>query len=384
MGAPELLPNLRLPWWGGLVGITRSGRPPGWVGPIGLAFADDHACFAQFARDLAGIRPRALARIPFEGDVQALFADPKRLADLVRAALATGRFRGRRVVSCLPAGRSHVMVVNYKAESEAQVTASVVAVARERLKGELEQSVLDYVPVRFSDDAKGSGSAIVAVASRAEVFAHCDALARAGLIPEAVDLAPAALCRLVRASSAPGSDSALVVQFQNDASGLMVMHAGRLIVQRDIEIGVGRILERLTSALEIDAPSARALLGGQGWSGTSALDGWADGFEAARVIDDVLRPVLSELVTEIDRTLVYLASKTRGGTVTTIQLNGGAAAYPCVLEYVRRHIGIPVQVLDPWRMLGAGAANAPAAWRDGCVEFALASGLALRGAVDLG
>jgi type IV pilus assembly protein PilM len=384
MGAPETVVPIRPSRWREALARTAAAATARPIGPIGAEFADGAVHLAQVERGPAGLVLRAAASVPYEGERTALFADPRRLRTLLRGALARGGFSGCTIASALPSGLVRTMVVNYKAESEAQVTAAVVAVVRERLKGDLDQSVLDFAPVRLADDAKGSGSAIVAVASRAEVTSWCDRLRAGGVVPGALDLPAAALARLARASTGPGADSALVLRMQADSSFIVAMYGGRLIVLREIEIGRRRLLDALAGALDLDSASAAALLRGDtAWHGEPDA-GLPDAAEAARVVGDVLRPVLTDLVAEIDRTLVYLASKTRGGTVGTLYLDGHAAAYPSVANHVRRHLGLPVEVLDPARILVPGPRVAADPGAAVGPDLALACGLALRGAVRLG
>lgn len=384
MGAPETSVLTYPSWWRALLGVARAAPAGRSSGPVGVDFADGAVRLAQVERGPDGPVLSATAIVEYDGDRAALWDDPRRLRALIRVALKRGGFRGRDVVSTLPSALVRTMVVNYKADSEAHITAAVVAVVRERLKGELDQSVLDFVPVRLADDAKGSGSAIVAVASRAEATAWCDRLRAAGLVPTALDLPAAALARLARASHGPGADSALVLSMQSESSFIVAMHGGRLIVLREIEVGMRRMVDALAGALDLDRASATSLLRGDTlWQGESDV-GLPDAVEAARVVDDVLRPVLTELVAEIDRTLVYLASKTRGGTVGSLYLEGRAAAYPSVANHVRRHIGLPVDVLDPARILALGPRLEARGKGAARADLALACGLALRGAVRLG
>src|SRR5262249_42847808 len=139
---------------------------------------------------------RAAISIPYEGGRDALIADGARLKALVARALATRPFQGRQVVSCLPAADVSIVTLSYQRAAGEDDAAAIVRELRERMKDELDRSVVDYMAIR-SDSAEAQRSAIVVSAHRERVLAYLATLKNAGLEPVALDAGPAALARLV-------------------------------------------------------------------------------------------------------------------------------------------------------------------------------------------
>jgi len=72
-----------------------------------------------------------------------------------------------------------------------------------------------------------------------------------------------------------------------------------------------------------------------------------DNGEVERMLKDVLRPGLAALKSEVNKTLSYTASKTRGRIVDKIYVTGSLARYPGIEGFLGEHFTLPVEVLNP-------------------------------------
>ncbi|MCK6391905.1 MAG: pilus assembly protein PilM, partial [Azonexus sp.] len=88
------------------------------------------------------------------------------------------------------------------------------------------------------------------------------------------------------------------------------------------------------------------------------------------------------LLQEINKTLVYMASKTRGKSVDVIYLAGSAARYPSLLTSFQQQLQVPVVPLEPVSLFAHDERVRPQlGLRPGIV---LATGLALREVPEIG
>lgn len=357
-GAPRMMPGAR-------------------VAPIGLDIAAERLHMVQF--DAGAGRPvvRAAVSVPYAGGRDALLADPARLGALVRDAMASRPFRGRQVVSCLAPADMRTMVMSYQRAAGQDDAAAIVRELRERLHAELDSLVVDYLPIRADDLQSAERSAIVVTAPRERVLAYLAALAAARLQPVALDIGPAALARLVGALDAGRHTNTLLLNFGRARSYLSVIWGRRLMLDRDIDFGEDRLAQRLADVLGMGLPEALRLLHTHGLDaqgGSSAARAAAIGHTVA----EVLRPAFGVLAEEINKTLIYTASKTRGESVQRVRLLGSVARYPGVAAFVEELVSLPVEVLEPLRAFEArpGAFGADMPSRG--VGIGVAAGLALR------
>lgn len=307
-----------------------------------------------------------------------LLANPKRLKELIKQAFAEQPFRGSRVVTCLPSDHVKMLLLNYSVAEGASEPDSVIRELRERLHEELDGMVVDYIPVRQEHPSR-SKEAIVAMAARDKVTAYLDALSEAGLQVAALDVAPAALARLmswINATETSAFPNLLLINFGLRNSYLTVVWGRRLMFDRPVEFAEQRLLARLKNILDIAEPEGKQLLLERGLGASSEHD---DGNEISRTLKEVLRPEFAALKAEVNKTLAYTASRTHGRSVDSIYVVGSIARYPGIEHLLREQFSVPLKILDPCSIFKHHLTDKELAWLRPHSGVAAATGLALRG-----
>lgn len=351
------------------------------TGPIGLHMAREAIHLVQLelhATGVAGIR--AWASVPLPGGSEEIVQSPKRLRMLLRKALVSGGFKGRKVVSAMPHGKVRIHSVTYRPTRDRSDAEEIVHLMAERLESSLAEHVLDFLPVR---DATSDGErlALVTVSRRDEVIAYLELLRQAGLEVAALEIGPAAIRRLVCAMSAAGDPENVLVINAGDRASFMTMVSGRrLLFDQEIDFGERKLLDLVAGSLDMPASMVRDLVVGGGLGGASGTT-LAEA-DISGAIVEILRPELKKLVAEIERAFLYAASETRGGGIRRVYLVGSIARWPGADRHLSMLAGMPVtNIPDPLAALTqTGGVNLP---QRVIPEIAVATGLALRD-VDAG
>jgi type IV pilus assembly protein PilM len=347
--------------------------------PIGVDFAGERLNLLQMSGAPGGAQVRAAASLTYPMPRERLFDAPPALARFVRASLASAPFAGRRVYCALPPGLVRIVPLTLQltpGQSEAQLVAKA---AREQLGIVMDESVLDYYPVRSIDGDASERHLLLAVARQAQVMAYLTLLSNAGLEPVALDIGPAAIARLLAAIQRDDlGQSALLINFGLCKSFLTVIWGRRLMLDREIDFGEGQLGAKLASALALAPGMAVALMREHGFGarlpGLGARD--AAQPDAGRTIGDILHPEFAALAEELARTQVYVASRTRGRAVSRVYLNGSLARYPNIRQRISDLVTLPVELLNPFDGFAAPRIARPPGLEQ---SIALAAGLALRG-----
>jgi type IV pilus assembly protein PilM len=349
--------------------------------PIGLDMGPKRLNLVQMVCTSGRPTLSAVASVPFSCTRDELLVQPKILRSLLAQAFAAQPFKGKRVVSCLPADQMKIMSLNFShAEGQAD-DAAIVAELRERMKGELDNMVVDYLPLRQEDADAGKRDALVALASRDHVLAYLKALTSAGLQVDALDIGPAALARVVKHAGArhfpefPQKPNALLINFGADASYLTVIWGRRTVLDRAVEFCENRLLNRLKLALDMSPELAIQVL-----YRVAGEHGEHD--ETAQIVAEVFRPELALLHQEISKTLVYMASRTRGKSVDAVFLAGPIARYHGLVHSLRQQLNVPVYILNPVADFSAPKNRDDDETLGTMAGMALTAGLALREVPD--
>ncbi len=350
------------------------------AGPIGLELAAEKMHLVQMEMTHDGPRIRAAVSLDYPCPREELLASPAKFKAFINKGLARRPFKGKRVVSCLPASDIEILFLSFKQLDGQSVSDAIVRELRERVKDKLDDSVIDFLSIRDDNNQHGEKNAIVAIASKKHVMEYLAHLQQAGLEPVALDIGPAALGRLV--SHLPSNKThpnVLLVNFGRDKSYLSVIWGKRLMLDREIDFGESRLIARLCKSLNINEEMASKLLYEQGLHTHQSTAGESD---FARTLTEVLRPEFSALSEEINKTLIYTASITRGSSVEQSYLLGSVARYPQVAGFMQNLLSVPVDVLNPFNSFVCNSDAALQTELDPIAGIALASGLCLRGMTD--
>lgn len=350
-------------------------------GEIGLDLSNERANLVQFDNSPGGPLIRAAASLAYPCTRDELLADPRQLKALIRQARSEHAFTGRRVVSCLHPAELQIFPIGYTVDQGRDDATAILGELRERLKGALDASVVDYLSIRTEDGDSARREALVAVASREAVLRHLDLLENAGLHSSAIDIGPAALARLVsfvnETDRREQHPNALVINFGGAKSYLSVVWGRRLILDREIEFGQRSLVDRVVRLLGMNEEMALRLLNECGFRSEPGQHRGEP--EMAQTLMEVLRPEFANLTTEVNKTLIYTASRSRGRSIDQIYLLGSVGRYPGIDRLVNEMLAVPVEVLNPFRAFGGRLREADLARLLPIAGISLACGLALRG-----
>ncbi len=376
---------MRIPGWWGL----RSGGST----PIGVDFDRDRVHWVQLDRIKDSLTLRDACSIAHGGDLEALLYSKEDLKPLVREVLRKGHFRGRRIVTQAPSTDLRLMIVNYAVDAAKSVPQQIMDLARERMRDDLSDHVVDFVPIRTSGDQQGERSALVAVTLEDPVVEFLDTLRGAGLDVVALEIVPVAICRLSAAMSRSpgeeyGSEIALVLRISKATTELTLLSGRRLLLYREIEFGSESMVEAVTKGLDCDAVVAAELLSSFGLAGhlqdiaptpefPETLAELEDAGDIARILQEILRPSLRTLVEQTHKAISYATFQTHGKSIAKIDLIESASSCQGLDTLLAEMLQIPVEVFRPLsRVDGVDQIVSP----DHQARLAVALGFALRGA----
>ena len=357
--------------------------PPSWgksktrLSPIGLHLGSRNLHLVQLSGEpTATPKISAHAILSYPIDRASLLNSPGALRRVVKAALATGGFKGRRVVTALGATDTRLLSVTYQigvGETDEQAIAKLMA---DRVDDELDQLVIDYIPVRT--DGRGRDRlALVIISERTTVIAHLEALRKAGLEVLALEIAPVAIRRMVSAMIAPRetADATLAINVGEVASHLIVVSGRRLLYEQQVDFGAARLEQVLTETLGLRPDLAADLLSGGRQSAHTLVDedsGHVD------TVTEILRPEFAALTTEIRRAILFATSETRGGQLGQAFVMGRLKAWPWVNGLLAELTGLEVSSLPPFEHADDSRLSADTSSSGSLI----AAGLALRGWVE--
>lgn len=315
------------------------------AGLIAAHFSQHQLQLLQLRGSGSDLAIQASVSLPFVGQRDDFLASRNAVKTLIRRGLKAAPFRGRKTISTLPFEHVKLMSISYPAGPAGKEEQTIAALMVERVEGNLSDYVIDYVPVRTSI-RDGERLCLVAVSPRDQVIAYLDTLRSAGLQPEALEVAPLSIRRLVERMSTPSNiENVLTITTGLDTTYLTLISGRRLLANQAIPFGVSRLIGSICDALDVSPEVANELLIKNGLGEASASKQPADDIAIGATLLEIVRPAFVDLVNEIERAFLYAASESYGQATKRIYLFGNLAGWPGADRLVTTLTQIPVETM---------------------------------------
>jgi type IV pilus assembly protein PilM len=160
--------------------------------------------------------------------------------------------------------------------------------------------------------------------------------------------------------------STVVISIGTDTTDLVVTNGFR-VWQRNIPIGGNHFTRALSKELKLTFVKAEHLKR----HATQADD--------PKAVFQAMRPVFSDLLAEIQRSLGYFSSLDKAAKIGEVIALGNAMKLPGLQRYLAQNLEQEVKPIEEFQRLAAGSAGGSAAFKENVLSFAPAYGLCIQG-----
>ncbi|MGD9634215.1 MAG: type IV pilus assembly protein PilM [Pirellulales bacterium] len=302
--------------------------------------------------------------------------------ELVREALETfvsrNTFTGDRVAISVPGQSGLARFIKLPPVEAKKIPDIVKYEARQQIPFALEDVVWDYQPL-----AGGSVDEGYALETEVGLFAmKRDQVARAltpledaGLEIDIIQLAPLAIFNFVafdqigalenydRSNPPP---SKVVLSLGTDTTDLVITDGVR-VWQRSIPIGGNHFTKALTKELKLTFAKAEHLK-------RNAMKA-----ENPKAVFQAMRPVFSDLVAEIQRSIGFFTSNNRTAKLGSVIALGNPMKLPGLQRFLAQNLDQEVAQIDDFKGLVGGSVTAVPNFKENVLTFGVAYGLCVQG-----
>jgi type IV pilus assembly protein PilM len=248
--------------------------------------------------------------------------------------------------------------------------------ARQQIPFALEDVVWDYQPLIGSED---EGYAIetevgLFAMKRDQVARHLKPLEDAGIDVEIIQLAPLAIYNFIcfdrlnvegPYDPANPPQSTVIISLGTDTTDLVITNGYR-VWQRSIPIGGNHFTKALTKELKLTFAKAEHLK-------RNAMKS-----ENPKAIFQAMRPVFSDLVAEIQRSIGFFTSNNRNAKLGEMVALGNPMKLPGLQRFLSQNLDQQVKLVDQFNNLATGTATAGPQYKDNQLTFGVAYGLCVQ------
>ena len=248
--------------------------------------------------------------------------------------------------------------------------------ARQQIPFALEDVVWDYQPLVGSED---EGYAIetevgLFAMKRDQVARHLKPLESAGIPVDIIQLAPLAIYNFVcydrlniegAYDPANPPKSTVIISLGTDTTDLVITNGYR-VWQRSIPIGGNHFTKALTKELKLTFAKAEHLK-------RNAMKA-----ENPKAVFQAMRPVFSDLVAEIQRSIGFFTSNNRNAKLGDMVALGNPMKLPGLQRFLSQNLDQEVKLIDNFTNLVGGTATAGPQFKENQLTFGVAYGLCVQ------
>ncbi len=306
------------------------------------------------------------------------------IAEALETFLSRNEIKGDSVAIAVPGQSGLARFIKLPPVEAKKIPDIVKYEAKQQIPFALEDVVWDYEPLAGGnqDDGYALETEVGLFAMKRDQVARAlQPLEAAGIEVDTIQLAPLAVYnfttfdRLGNLEDAEEFDaenqppSIVVLSFGAETTDLVVTNGYR-VWQRNIPIGGSHFTKALAKEMRLTFAKAEHLKR----NATQADD--------PKAVFQAMRPVFSDLVTEIQRSIGFFLSNNRGAELKEIIALGNPMKLPGLQRYLAQNLEQTVTPIEEYQALVGGSVTAAPQFKDNHLSFAVAYGLCVQGLGD--
>ncbi|MCD4831222.1 MAG: pilus assembly protein PilM [Anaerohalosphaeraceae bacterium] len=301
------------------------------------------------------------------------------IVSAIKDMMVRGRFVSNRVISCVSNMDMVIKSLRVKTEDENEISKILKSNEVERCGLKPDVHEIRYFSagaIRHGDGVKNE--IILMAVDKAALDEHVSMLEDAGVESIGIDAVPCALFRSLHRSmrrSADQDKANVFVDVGGNHTTVIIGAGGEIVFAKQIDIASEHINREIASKLGIGVEDAMHL--------RNKLKNNSDTEDIApamkHIVIDSMGSVMDELAKEISLCFRYYSVTFRGQRPEQLVFAGSEAYEQTLIEALKKHLGIDVEVPEPLRGFDLSSADFPSDKRGPLCEWAVAVGLSMKG-----
>jgi type IV pilus assembly protein PilM len=327
-------------------------------GVLGLDIGSTNIRIAQMAKSSGGLKviKLALAPTPPLAMKDGMISDIPALAEAVKTLIRQNNLSNvKQVVSAVTGQTVVIRAITMPVMSDKDIKASIRYEAERYIPYSIADAQIDGVALRRPLPGDEKNMEVLLMAAPKDLVRNAEEVIRqAGFQVQAIDLEPFALLRLVRYVLPPDvlKQTLALINIGATSTSINIFKEGVLRNSRTIGIAGNAFTKAIALGMNLNIDDAERLKKEKGMIRIEK-DTTPVAPTTMRIFHIIL-PVLTELVTEIQRSFDFYRSRYRGESVDAIYLSGGTANFKNLDRYLAGELGLHVELFNPFSKLKGG------------------------------
>lgn len=346
---------------------------------VGIDFGSSELKAVQFAGSPRGPVLEHVYKVPTPANSikDGVITDPPLVGEALRQLMTEGAFTAKRSISAVAGPTVVVRQVTMPVMNERELRESTKYEAERFLPYSVDEAQIDAKILGKSDDGQNMDVLVVA-AQKDLVLSQASAIQFAGLSAGVVEVEPFAMVRAMIPQDDPRYEQNIaIINVGASTTSINITKAGFVPFTRNVPIGGGAFTKAIATGLNVSLDEAETMKREK-----AAILSQRDAAPVPPTVTrifNVITPPLTELVTEIHKSLDYFRTRFRGEVIESVVLGGGTARLANLDAFLGHELGLPVTIANPLAQGSYNPADFPAEYlNDIGPSLIVAAGLAVR------
>jgi len=277
--------------------------------------------------------------LPKETIVNGVFKNASSLVNAIASLTENLKAKTKYVATAISGHPVIIKKINVPTMTEEELSESIQWEAEQYIPFDLEEVNIDFQILGENKATPDQMDVLLVAAKKSLINEYEDAISEAGLEAVIVDIDSFALGNAYEVNY-PDEEVPVVALVDMGASviNINVVKEGKSTFTRDVFMGGNKLSEEIQKRLAVSEEEAEML----------KIGGELENIDYEQ-LDGTVQDVSLALAVEIQRSLDLHAASTTDEEVNKIYLSGGTSRVPGIKDLIADRVGVPVELLDPFR-----------------------------------
>jgi type IV pilus assembly protein PilM len=286
----------------------------------------------------AGLEPLASDTV-----VDGAIMDALSVADSISEVLSRHKIKTKSVATSVSGHSVIVKKVPLPAMTNEELEESIQWEAEQHIPFDISDVSLDYQVLNASATSSATDVLLVAV-KKDKILNHTNVITQAGKVPTVVDIDAFAVQNAFETNYEPGSNTTVaLLNIGASIMNILVAKGGTPLFTRDVSVGGNQFTDALQKEMNLSFEEAEQVKKGKLIEGVQTES-----------VSSLMQSVSEVLLLEIQKTFDFFRATTGGEQLQRVYVSGGCAKVEGFLDLLQARLGLPVEMLDPFKNIAIG------------------------------
>ena len=286
----------------------------------------------------AGLEPLASDTV-----VDGAIMDALSVADSISDVLSRHKIKTKSVATSVSGHSVIVKKIPLPPMTDEELEESIQWEAEQHIPFDISDVSLDYQVLNASATSSATDVLLVAV-KKDKILNHTNVITQAGKIPTVVDIDAFAVQNAFETNYDPASNTTVaLLNIGASIMNILVAKGGTPLFTRDVSVGGNQFTDALQKEMNLSFEEAEQVKKGKLIEGVQTES-----------VSSLMQSVSEVLLLEIQKTFDFFRATTGGEQLQRAYVSGGCAKVEGFLDLLQARLGLPVEMLDPFKNIAIG------------------------------